>query len=105
MYLSLLEWISAILIGSIVGWMAAEVVNVRVNSVWVNMSLGVVGAMIMAPLYKLSGINFDGWIDEIVILSAGAFGCVLFGSYVRQRMAAGVGGLQTKDPSEAGKLR
>ncbi|MBP2651169.1 MAG: Transglycosylase associated protein [Firmicutes bacterium] len=61
-----------LLIGAIAGWLAGKLVSGHGFGVWVDMIVGVVGALIGGSLLSLLGMNAYGLIGQLITSTIGA---------------------------------
>lgn len=54
-----------------------------------SITLGIIGAAIAITLYSLSGIDFSGIVDEVVVLFAGGFALIMLGRWLFSFTKAG----------------
>ena len=69
-------WIAAIIIGGFAGWFAKMFMKTDTAG-FMNIILGIVGAMVASALLGLIGISFAGWIGYLIAGFIGA--CILIG--------------------------
>lgn len=67
-------WIAAIIVGGIAGWIASSVMKSD-TGIFLNITLGIIGAAIASFLFGLLGVSFGGWIGYLVAGIVGA--CIL----------------------------
>lgn len=67
-------WIAAIIIGGIAGWLAEQFMKSNMG-VFMNIILGIVGAIIANTLLAVFGIVLTGWIGYLIAGFIGA--CIL----------------------------
>ncbi|MET3590234.1 putative membrane protein YeaQ/YmgE (transglycosylase-associated protein family) [Bartonella silvatica] len=67
-------WIAAIIIGGLAGW-AAQYLMKSQTGVFLNIILGIIGAILASFLFSLLGVNFTGWLGYLVSGFIGA--CIL----------------------------
>ena len=73
------SWILAIIIGGIAGWVA-DIIMKTENSLWMNIVIGVGGAVILnALLVLLFGATWGGWIGQLIVAIIGA--CLLLWAF------------------------
>jgi uncharacterized membrane protein YeaQ/YmgE (transglycosylase-associated protein family) len=68
------EWIAAIIIGALAGWLAEKFTNSNMGIV-TNIILGIVGAALASLLLGWFGVSFGGWVGYLVSGFIGA--CIL----------------------------
>ena len=72
-------WFMAIILGGIAGWIAEQIMKSDMG-VFMNIILGIVGALVLNAILKLVGVvPPGGWIWQCVIAVAGA--CLLIGAW------------------------
>lgn len=67
-------WIAAIIIGGLAGWIASNIMKTN-TGIFLNVVLGIVGALIASFLFGIIGISFGGWLGYLVAGLLGA--CIL----------------------------
>jgi uncharacterized membrane protein YeaQ/YmgE (transglycosylase-associated protein family) len=67
-------WIMAIIIGGIAGWLAEKVMKSDMG-VFMNIILGIIGALVLNFILALLGLDYDGWLAYLIIGFIGA--CLL----------------------------
>jgi len=67
-------WIAAIVIGGLAGWLAEKVMKSDVG-IFMNIILGIVGAVIASAVLSWAGIILAGWIGYLIAGFVGA--CLL----------------------------
>ena len=67
-------WLMAIIIGGIAGWLAEKVMKSDMG-VFMNIILGIVGALVLNFILALLGMDFEGWLPFLIIGFIGA--CLL----------------------------
>lgn len=67
-------WIAAIIIGGIAGWLAEKFMKSDMG-VFMNILLGIIGAIVANALLGLLGISLGGWIGFLIAGFIGA--CIL----------------------------
>lgn len=67
-------WIAAIIIGGIAGWLAEKFMKSDMG-LFMNILLGVIGAVVANALLGLVGISLGGWIGYLIAGFVGA--CIL----------------------------
>lgn len=72
-------WIAAIIIGGLAGWIAQAITGANTN-IWLNIALGILGAIVANALLSIVGISFAGWIGNLI---AGVIGAVILIAIVR----------------------
>lgn len=74
-----LGWILTIVIGGIAGWIAEKVMKADHN-IFVNIALGIVGALVLnLILVTVVGFTYGGIIGQLIIGAIGA--CILIWLY------------------------
>ena len=72
-------WFMAIILGGIAGWIAEQIMKSEMG-LFMNIILGIIGAVVMNAILKMVGvIPPGGWIWQSVIAVIGA--CLLIGVY------------------------
>lgn len=61
-----------LIIGAIAGWLAAKVMQGRGLGLWVNMGLGVIGAVIGGTLLEQLDMQVEGPIEQLLTATVGA---------------------------------
>jgi len=69
-------WIAAIIIGGLAGWIASGLMKTN-TGLFLNIVLGIIGAVIASFLFGLFGVSFGGWIGYLIAGVIGA--CILIG--------------------------
>jgi uncharacterized membrane protein YeaQ/YmgE (transglycosylase-associated protein family) len=67
-------WLMAIIIGGIAGWLAEKVMKSDMG-VFMNIILGIIGALVLNFILALLGMDFEGWLPFLIIGFIGA--CLL----------------------------
>jgi uncharacterized membrane protein YeaQ/YmgE (transglycosylase-associated protein family) len=67
-------WIAAIIIGGVAGWLAEQFMKSNMG-VFMNIILGIVGAIIANALLSVFGVVLTGWIGYLIAGFIGA--CIL----------------------------
>ncbi|MGF0520391.1 GlsB/YeaQ/YmgE family stress response membrane protein [Agrobacterium pusense] len=67
-------WIAAIFIGGVAGWLAEQVMKSNMG-VFMNILLGIVGAVIANAILAVFGIVMTGWLGYLIAGFIGA--CIL----------------------------
>lgn len=67
-------WIAAIIIGGFAGWLAEQFMKSEMG-VFMNIILGIVGAIVLNAILAFAGMGFTGWLAYLIIGFAGA--CIL----------------------------
>lgn len=67
-------WIAAIIIGGVAGWLAEQFMKSNMG-VFMNIILGIVGAIIANALLSVFGVVLTGWIGYLIAGFVGA--CIL----------------------------
>jgi uncharacterized membrane protein YeaQ/YmgE (transglycosylase-associated protein family) len=67
-------WIAAIIIGGLAGWIASRIMKTD-TGIFLNIVLGIVGAVIASFLFGILGISFGGWFGYLIAGLLGA--CIL----------------------------
>lgn len=68
----MLELVSFILIGALAGWLGSMAAGDGNNSFWVNLILGIVGALVGGFLLRSIGIDFGGFVGNLFTAALGA---------------------------------
>ena len=66
-------WITAIIVGGILGWLAEQFMKSNMGLI-MNIVLGIVGAAIASAILSYFGIDLGGWVGYLV---CGFIGAVL----------------------------
>ncbi len=61
-----------LIIGAIAGWLAAKVMQGRGFGLWINMGLGVIGAVLGGTLLEQLGMQVEGPIEQLLTATVGA---------------------------------
>ncbi|MDS7597130.1 GlsB/YeaQ/YmgE family stress response membrane protein [Agrobacterium tumefaciens] len=67
-------WISAIIIGGVAGWLAEQFMKSNMG-VFMNILLGIVGAVVANAILAVFGIILMGWLGYLIAGFVGA--CIL----------------------------
>ena len=67
-------WIAAIIIGGVAGWLAEQFMKSN-RGVFMNILLGIVGAIIANAILSVFGIVLTGWLGYLIAGFIGA--CIL----------------------------
>jgi uncharacterized membrane protein YeaQ/YmgE (transglycosylase-associated protein family) len=67
-------WLAAIIIGGIAGWLAEKFMKSDMG-LFMNILLGIVGAIVLNAVLAMLGMDFRGWIAYLIIGFIGA--CLL----------------------------
>lgn len=67
-------WIAAIIIGGLAGWIASNIMKTN-TGIFLNVVLGIVGALIASFLFGIIGVSFGGWFGYLIAGLLGA--CIL----------------------------
>lgn len=67
-------WIAAIIIGGVAGWLAEQFMKSNMG-VFMNIILGIVGAVVANFILGLMGVALGGWIGYLIAGFIGA--CIL----------------------------
>lgn len=67
-------WLAAIIIGGLAGWLASRFMNTG-TGVFLNIVLGIVGAVVASLLLGVLGISFGGWFGYLIAGFIGA--CII----------------------------
>lgn len=67
-------WIAAIVIGGLAGWLAEKFMKSDMG-VFMNIILGIVGAVIASAILSWFGVALGGWIGYLIVGFIGA--CIL----------------------------
>jgi uncharacterized membrane protein YeaQ/YmgE (transglycosylase-associated protein family) len=67
-------WIAAIIIGGVAGWLAEQFMKSNMG-VFMNIILGIIGAIVANFLLGLIGVSLGGWIGYLIAGFIGA--CIL----------------------------
>jgi len=67
-------WIAAIVIGGLAGWLAEKVMKSDMG-IFMNIILGIVGAVIASAVLSWAGVILAGWIGYLIAGFVGA--CLL----------------------------
>jgi len=61
-----------LIIGAIAGWLAAKVMQGRGLGLWINMGLGVIGAVLGGTLLEQLDMQVEGPIEQLLTATVGA---------------------------------
>ncbi|MGB5198775.1 MAG: GlsB/YeaQ/YmgE family stress response membrane protein [Sedimenticolaceae bacterium] len=61
-----------LIIGAIAGWLAAKVMQGRGLGLWINMGLGVIGAVLGGTLLEQLDMQVEGPIEQLLTATFGA---------------------------------
>lgn len=61
-----------LIIGAIAGWLAAKVMQGRGLGLWINMGLGVIGAVLGGTLLEQLDMQVEGAIEQLLTATVGA---------------------------------
>ena len=67
-------WLAAIIIGGVAGWLAEQFMKSDMG-LFMNIILGIVGAIVLNAILALFGVGFVGWIPYLIVGFIGA--CLL----------------------------
>lgn len=67
-------WIAAIIIGGLAGWLAQMFMKTN-TGLFLNIVLGIVGAVVASLLLGILGISFGGWLGYLIAGFIGA--CII----------------------------
>jgi uncharacterized membrane protein YeaQ/YmgE (transglycosylase-associated protein family) len=67
-------WLMAIIIGGLAGWLAEKVMKSDMG-LFMNIILGIVGALVLNAILSLLGMDYTGWLAYLIIGFIGA--CLL----------------------------
>jgi uncharacterized membrane protein YeaQ/YmgE (transglycosylase-associated protein family) len=67
-------WIAAIIIGGVAGWLAEQLMKSNMG-VFMNILLGIVGAIVANAILSVFGIVLTGWLGYLIAGFIGA--CIL----------------------------
>lgn len=67
-------WIVAIIVGGVAGWLAEQFMHSNMG-VFMNIILGIVGALVLNAILAAFGLVYSGWIAYLIIGFIGA--CIL----------------------------
>ena len=77
-------WIAAIIIGGLAGWLAATMMKSN-TGIFMNIILGIVGAVVASLLLGIFGIGFGGWLGYLIAGFIGACILIAIGRAVSSR--------------------
>ena len=77
-------WIAAILIGGLAGWLAEKFMRSDMGVI-VNITLGIVGAIVANIALGLLGMSLSGWLGYLVAGFIGACVLIAIGRSLRRR--------------------
>jgi uncharacterized membrane protein YeaQ/YmgE (transglycosylase-associated protein family) len=67
-------WIGAIIIGGLAGWLAEKFMRSDMG-LFMNILLGIIGAIVLNAILSLIGMDYEGWLAYLIIGFIGA--CLL----------------------------
>ncbi|MGN6551270.1 MAG: GlsB/YeaQ/YmgE family stress response membrane protein [Pararhizobium sp.] len=67
-------WIVAIIVGGVAGWLAEQFMHSNMG-VFMNIILGIVGALVLNAILAAFGLVYSGWVAYLIIGFIGA--CIL----------------------------
>ena len=67
-------WIAAIIIGGVAGWLAEQFMKSDMG-IFMNIILGIVGAIVANAILSLFGVSLGGWLGYLIAGFIGA--CIL----------------------------
>lgn len=76
-------WIAAIIIGGFAGWLAEQFMKSEMG-MFMNIILGIVGAIVLNAILSIAGIGFAGWLAYLVVGFIGACLLIAVGRAVRR---------------------
>ncbi len=76
--------IGAIIIGILAGWIAEQVLK-RKHGLWINLLVGVAGALLGGFLAGLIGIHFAGFFGSLIVSTLGAILLLVLLGALRRR--------------------
>ena len=76
--------IGAIIVGIAAGWIAEQVMK-RDHGLFVNLLVGIVGALLGGFLAGLIGIEFGGWLGSLIVSTLGAILFLFILGYIRRK--------------------
>jgi uncharacterized membrane protein YeaQ/YmgE (transglycosylase-associated protein family) len=76
-------WIAAIIIGGFAGWMAEQFMKSNMG-LFMNIILGIVGAIVLNAILAFANMGFTGWLAYLVIGFIGACILIAVGRAVRR---------------------
>ena len=65
-------WLLYILIGAIAGWIGGMIVKGSGSGFWINLLVGIVGALLGGWIFRLLGVSGGGWVWGLLVAVAGA---------------------------------
>lgn len=81
-------WFMAIILGGIAGWIAEQIMKSDMG-IFMNIILGIIGALVMNAILKMVGvIPPGGWIWQCIVAIAGACLLIFVWRAIRGRRAA-----------------
>jgi uncharacterized membrane protein YeaQ/YmgE (transglycosylase-associated protein family) len=75
--------IAAIIIGGFAGWLAEQFMKSNMG-VFMNIILGIIGAIVLNAILAFAGMGFTGWLAYLVIGFIGACLLIVVGRAVRR---------------------
>ncbi len=76
-------WIAAIIIGGIAGWLAEQFMKSNMG-VFMNIILGIVGALVANAILSVFGIALGGWLGYLIAGFIGACILIALGRLIRR---------------------
>jgi len=76
-------WIAAIIIGGIAGWLAEQFMKSNMG-VFMNIILGIIGAIVANFLLGLVGVSLGGWLGYLIAGFIGACILIAVGRAIRR---------------------
>ncbi|MBB4399597.1 putative membrane protein YeaQ/YmgE (transglycosylase-associated protein family) [Agrobacterium tumefaciens] len=76
-------WIAAIIIGGVAGWLAEQFMKSNMG-VFMNILLGIVGAIVANAILSVFGIVLTGWLGYLIAGFIGACILILIGRAFRR---------------------
>lgn len=76
-------WIAAIIIGGLAGWLAEQFMKSNMG-VFMNIILGIIGAVVLNAILAFAGLGFTGWLAYLIIGFLGACILIAVGRAVRR---------------------
>jgi uncharacterized membrane protein YeaQ/YmgE (transglycosylase-associated protein family) len=65
-------WLLYILIGALAGWIGSSIIKGSGSGFWINLLLGIVGAILGGWIFRFFGIPASGWFWGLLAAVVGA---------------------------------
>ena len=78
-------WIGSLIIGALAGWIAEKIMKSD-QSLFMNIVLGIVGALVLNwLLIAIIGTTLGGWIGQLIVAAAGACLLIFLARVIRRK--------------------